>query len=269
MNGKKIAVIGAGNMGGALITGLVRSGEVNPEQITAVDLVESILEQHRVNLQVKISRDARGVVGDQDIVILGIKPQGWQPVAEGLKESLTSSQVIVSIMAGVQIASLEQVLGRDIPVVRVMPNLLAQVRSAGAAMCPGTCATETHLSVVREMLALVGDPIVVEESQMDAVTGLSGSGPAYVYSIIDALADGGVNVGLSKDAALKLATQTVLGAAKMVLESGEHPAVLKDRVTSAGGTTIAGLHTLEKGGFRATLMAAVEAATIRSSELGG
>ena len=153
--------------------------------------------------------------------------------------------------------------------VRAMPNILAQIGAAVSGLCLGRYAGEGHLRVARDILGAVGETVVVAEWQMDGVTGLSGSGPAYVYAMIDALADGGVKVGLSKEIALKLAAQTVLGAAKSVLETGEHPAVLKDRVTSPGGTTIAGLYAMEQGGFRAALMAAVEAATRRSQELGG
>ena len=265
---RRVAVIGAGNMGGALITGMARSGGLPPEQITAVDVVESILEGHRTTLGVRTSRDAREAVGGQDVIVLGLKPQSWQPVVDGFKDLLTPSHLVVSMMAGVRLSAIEGVLEGAIPVVRAMPNLLAQVRSCGAAVCLGQYAGGAHLETVQAMLELVGEPVVVDEAQMDAVTGLSGSGPAYVYAIIDALADGGVKVGLPKAVALKLAVQTVLGAARMVLESGEHPAVLKDRVTSPGGTTIAGLHALESGGFRAVLMGAVEAATRRSEELG-
>jgi pyrroline-5-carboxylate reductase len=149
-----------------------------------------------------------------------------------------------------------------------MPNILAQVRASVSAVCPGRYAGEDHVAVARDILGSVGQTVQVREDQMDAVTGLSGSGPAYVFTAIDALADGGVKVGLPKDVALTLAAQTVFGAAKMVLESEDHPAALKDRVTSPGGTTIAGLCAMEQGGFRAALIAGVEASTRRSEELG-
>lgn len=264
----KIAVIGAGNMGGALMTGWVRSGKVSPKQITAVDVVADLLTKRKEDLGVFTSTDARSVVADQDVIFLGVKPQYWQSTVASFKDVLSSEQLIVSFMAGIGIGALEAELD-GLPVVRMMPNILAQIGACGAGLCGGAHATAHHLDVVVSLLNLVGSAVVVTEGQMDAVTGLAGSGPAYVYTMIDALADGGVRVGLSKDDALKLAVQTVLGAAQMVQESGEHPAILKDRVTSAGGTTIAGLHALEKGGMRAAFMDAVEQATRRSQELGG
>lgn len=267
MKNKKIAVIGAGNMGGALMAGWIRSGEIAPEDITAVDLIAEVLDQRRRELGVQVAGDAREVVGHQDIVVLGVKPQFWKQTVVGFRDLLHGDQVIISFMAGVRIAALEAELG-SLPVIRAMPNVLAQVGAAGSGICAGAHVGEDHLSLALSLFNAVGAAVVVSESQMDAVTGLAGSGPAYVYAVIDALADGGVRSGLSKDMALTLATQTVLGAARMVAESGDHPAILKDQVTSAGGTTIAGLHALEQGGLRAALMDAVLAATERSSVLG-
>ncbi len=262
-----IAVIGAGNMGGALMTGWVRSGQIVPEHITAVDVVADLLAQRQTELGVRTSTDALAVIEAQDVIFLGVKPQYWVSTVASLKARLRPEQLVVSFMAGVRIEALEAELG-NVPVVRMMPNILAQIGACGAGVCAGKHASQEQLSLVLDLLNLVGTAIVVHEKQMDAVTGLAGSGPAYVYAMIDALADGGVRVGLPKEDALKLAVQTVLGAAQMVQESGLHPAVLKDRVTSAGGTTIAGLHALERGGVRAGLMDAVEAATRRSEELG-
>ncbi len=267
MTNEKIAVIGAGNMGGALMTGWIRSGQIAPENITAVDLVAEVLDQRKRELGVRVAADAREVVGQQDIVVLGVKPQSWKQTVAGFRDLLHRDQVIISFMAGVQIAALEAELGA-LPVIRAMPNLLAQVNAAGSGVCAGTHVGDDHLRLALALFDTVGAGIVVSESQMDAVTGLAGSGPGYVYAIIDALADGGVRSGLSKDMALTLATQTVLGAALMVAETGEHPAILKDRVASAGGTTIAGLHALEQRGMRAALMEAVWAATERSRALG-
>ena len=267
MINKRITVIGAGNMGGALMAGWIRSGEIAPENITAVDLIAEVLDQRKRELGVHIAADAREVVGHQDIVVLGVKPQFWKQTVEGFRDLLHCDQVIISFMAGVRIAALEAELG-SLPVIRAMPNVLAQVGAAGSGICAGAHVGEDHLSLALSLFNAVGAAVVVSESQMDAVTGLAGSGPAYVYAVIDALADGGVRSGLSKDMALTLATQTVLGAARRVAESGDHPAILKDQVTSAGGTTIAGLHALEQGGLRAALMDAVLAATERSSALG-
>ena len=262
-----IAVIGAGNMGGALMTGWVRSGKIAPEQITAVDVVADLLAQRQTELGVHTSTDALSAIDGQDVIFLGVKPQYWLATVASFKAKLRPDQWVVSFMAGVRIEALEAELGH-VPVMRMMPNILAQIGACGAGICAGKHASQDHVSLTLALLDLVGTAIVVNEAQMDAVTGLAGSGPAYVYAMIDALADGGVRMGLPKEDALKLVVQTVLGAAQMVQESGLHPAVLKDRVTSAGGTTIAGLHALERGGVRAGLMDAVVAATRRSEELG-
>ena len=265
---RKIAVIGAGNMGGAFITGMVRSGKIPPESITVVDLDAAVLSNHQALLGVRTCQQASQIVADQEVIVLALKPQIWQFALEEFKDKIHSGHLVVSMMAGVRLAAIEQALNIGCPVIRVMPNILAQVQASGSAMCAGTHAGEEHLQVARLLLETIGVAVTVREDQMDAVTGLSGSGPAYVYAMIDALADGGVKVGLSKEVALKLAVQTVLGAAKVVLESETHPAVLKDRVTSPGGTTIAGLHAMECSGFRAALMNGVEAAARRSEELG-
>ncbi len=265
---KHVAVIGAGNMGGALIAGLVQSGALPPERMTAVDIDDDLLESHRRTLGVKTVRDATSVAAEQDVVVLGLKPQVWASVLTPLATSLTGRQLVISIMGGVRTGAIEEVLGGRIPVVRAMPNILAQIRASVTAICPGRFAREAHLAAAEAILESVGASVRLGEAQMDAVTGLSGSGPAFVYVMIDALADGGVRMGIPRPIALKLAAETVLGGAKMVIDSGEHPAVLKDRVTSAGGTTIAGLQALEQGGYRAALMKAVEAATRRSEELG-
>ena len=268
MDDKRIAVVGAGNMGGALIAGLVQSGALPPERVTAVDIDDELLGSHRRILGVNAVRDAAAVAAEQDVVVLGLKPQVWASVVKPLAALLTSRQLVISIMGGVRTGSIEDVLGGRIPVVRAMPNIHARIRASVTAVCPGRFAQESHLAAAEAILASVGASVRLSEAQMDAVTGLSGSGPAFVYVMIDALADGGVRMGIPRPVALKLAAETVFGGAKMVIESGQHPAVLKDRVTSAGGTTIAGLQALELGGFRAALMKAVEAATRRSEELG-
>ena len=265
---KNIVVVGAGNMGGALIAGLVQSGTVPPERVTAVDIDAALLDSHRRSLGVNTSRDVAAVAAKQDVLVLGLKPQIWAPVVAPLVSSLTDRQMVLSIMGGVRTRAIEEVLGGRAPVVRAMPNILAQIRASVAAVCPGRFAEDAHVAAAESILQSVGESVRVSEAQMDAVTGLSGSGPAFVYVMIDALADGGVKMGIPKPVALKLAAQTVFGSAKMVIRSGQHPAVLKDQVTSAGGTTIAGLQALELGGFRAALMEAVEAATRRSEELG-
>ena len=261
---KKIVVIGAGNMGGALIRGLVKNVEAT--QITAVDIDSELLKRLQREVGVNVSEDATFAVAASDVVVIAIKPQHLSDVA-GLRSAMIPGRLIVSIAAGVSTSKLESVFG-DVPVVRTMPNILAQVCASVAGLCKGRFSSEQHLAVASAILGAVGETVVVDEQQMDAVTGLSGSGPAYVFALIDALADGGVKCGLPKATATKLAIQTVLGAARMVVESGEHPMSLKDKVTSPGGTTIAGLKALEDGEFRATVINAVKAATKRSAELG-
>jgi pyrroline-5-carboxylate reductase len=268
LDGKTTAVIGAGNMGGALISGLVESGLMPPESVTAVDIDDDILLGHESRLGVATSKDAGTAVKGKDVVVLSLKPQIWKSVVDPIVGSFEDTHLVISIMGGVQGKAIESALGKSVPVVRAMPNICALVGEAVTGIAGGQYAEENHLDLAEAVLKSVGETVRLQESQMDAVTGLSGSGPAYVYTIIDALADGGVKVGLPKPIALKLAAQTVYGAAKMVMESGEHPSVLKDRVTTPGGTTIAGLAVMEGSGVRAALMAAVEAATKRSEELG-
>ncbi len=266
---KSIVVIGAGNMGGAILVGAVESGAVAPETVTAVDLEEELLTRHRDRLNVGTSTDAAAVAGEADVILLALKPQIWQAVVEVFAHQVKPTATVVSIMAGIGTDALAAALPDGVAVVRSMPNLMAQVGAAASALCGGRGAGEEHLARAEALLGSVGVTVRVDESQMDAVTGLSGSGPAFVFVMIDALADGGVRAGLPRPVAQQLATQTVLGSAKMVLESNESPAVLKERVTSPGGTTIAGIRALEDGGFRAALMAAVEAAAERSQELSG
>lgn len=268
LTNKRIAVIGAGNMGGALVGGLVESAVLPADRVTAVDVVSELVDGLKERHGVAGSADASAAVAEADLVVLAVKPQVWQSVVAGFSEAVGSGHLVISIMAGVRTDALEAAFGEGVPVVRAMPNILALVGEAVSALCPGTWATDEHLSTAETVLGAVGDSVRVTETQMDAVTGLSGSGPAYVYTIIDALADGGVKAGLPKPVALKLAVGTVLGAARMVAETGLHPGELRDRVTSPGGTTIAGLQAMETGGVRAALMAAVEAAARRSAELG-
>ena len=203
-----------------------------------------------------------------DVIVIAVKPQIVDRILGALSASLNESDLVISIAAGVPIEALEARLPDGARVVRAMPNTAAIALAGATAIAPGAHATEDDLEVARALFEAVGRCVVVDESLLDAVTGLSGSGPAYVMLMIEALADGGVKVGLGRDTALLLAAQTVYGAAKLQLETGEHPGRLKDMVTSPGGTAIAGLHTLEAGGLRTTLIDAVEAASRRAAELG-
>jgi pyrroline-5-carboxylate reductase len=212
--------------------------------------------------------DNHALVKASDVVVLAVKPQVIDKVLEGASGDFRPGQLVISVAAGVPVAAIESRLADGVHVVRSMPNTPATVDAGATAIAPGTFATEADLEVARKLFAAVGRVVTLDESLLDAVTGLSGSGPAYVMLMIEALADGGVKVGLHRDTALLLAAQTVFGSAKLLLETGEHPGRLKDMVTSPGGTAIAGLHTLESGGLRRTLIDAVEAATARSQALG-
>ncbi|MEX0716428.1 MAG: pyrroline-5-carboxylate reductase, partial [Planctomycetaceae bacterium] len=205
---------------------------------------------------------------EADVIVLAVKPQHMAEALSQLAGHLHETQLVVSIAAGVPIATIAQSLGENVRIVRVMPNTPALVGAGASAFALGGAATADDAELAERLFATVGIAVRVPEDLLDAVTGLSGSGPAYVYQAIEALSDGGVRVGLPRDVATKLAAQTVLGAARMVLDTGEHPAALKDAVTSPGGTTIAGLHALEQGGLRKCLIDAVVAATARSRELG-
>ena len=254
-------------MGSSLAIGLARHGRIPPSQLTVVDIRADALEP-LARLGMRTSVEVEDAARDQDVVILAIKPQIAAEVLETLAPHLRGDQLLVSIMAGVSTSSIEEWLGGDAPLVRTMPQITARLGVAATAVCTGRHASKRHAELARELFDAVGTAVMVEESQMDGVTGLSGSGPAYVYSIIEALSEGGVRVGLSRQVATKLAIQTVLGAASMALESGEQPGTLRDQVTSPGGTTFAGLQALERGGLSEALIGAVEAAAERSVELG-
>ena len=263
----RIGLIGAGSMGGALVGGLLRADRIAPTGIVASDVDVERLTGLRERWGICTVEDNGACVQDADLVLLAVKPQVIAGVLDEIAGNVESGKTVLSIVAGIRTAFIEERLGA-VPVVRIMPNTPALLGSGISAICPGQHAARSHLDRASEIMGAVGEVVEVSEREMDAVTGLSGSGPAYVYLMIEALADGGVRMGLARETALKLATHTVLGAAKMVAEAGEHPVSLKDRVASPGGTTIAGLHELEKGGIRAVLMNAVEAAARRSEELG-
>ena len=268
MKAKKIGFVGAGNMAGALIKGLLHSGTVGPAQIQASDIREERLAELASEHGITVTKDNAELAAWSDIVVLAVKPQVIDKVMVPIARTIRSHALVVSIAAGVPIESLESRLPQNTRVVRTMPNTAAIALAGATAIAPGTHASDEDLGLARQLFEATGRVVVLEESLLDAVTGLSGSGPAYVMLMIEALADGGVKVGLHRETALLLAAQTVYGSAKLLLETGEHPGRIKDSVTSPGGTAIAGLHTLEAGGLRRTLIDAVEAATRRSIELG-
>ena len=266
---KTLCFIGSGNMGEALVSGLVLSGSARPGNIICTDPREERLDELRTRYGVKTSTDNLAAVRASEIVIYAVKPQLMAEVLKETAELLDMSKLVVSIAAGVPLRAIESLLQKELRLIRVMPNIAASVKESATALSAGKHARREDVELALSIFNSVGKTVFLRENYlMDAITGLSGSGPAYIFIIVDALADAGVKMGLSRKDAQFLAAQTVMGAAKMLMETGEHPGQLKDRVTSPGGTAIAGIHTLEKGGLRTTLINAVEAATLRSKELG-
>lgn len=266
---KKIGFIGSGNMGEALISGLVMSNATKPENIICSDVRKEPLQDIHEKYGVFTTTSNMEVVERSDIIIYSTKPQILGKVLKQTASGLDRSKLIISIAAGVPLAAIEAGLGKELRLIRVMPNICAFVKASATAIAAGQYVEEGDIELAKAIFDSVGISVFIEENiLMDAFTGLSGSGPAYIFMIVDAMADAGVKMGLSRKDSLLLSSQTVLGAAKMLLESKEHPGQLKDRVTSPGGTAIAGIHTLEAGGLRTTIINAVESATNRSMELG-
>ncbi len=269
LTGKKIGFIGSGNMGEALVSGLVQSKAAQPEDILCSDIDPELLDEIKEKYGVCVTPDNIEVARTSDIIVYATKPQILGSVLKQTADALDMSKLIISIAAGVPLAAIAAGLGKELRLIRVMPNICAFVKESATAIAAGEFVLENDVAMARAIFDSVGKTVFIQENTlMDAFTGLSGSGPAYIFTIVDAMADAGVKMGLSRKNALFLSTQTVLGAAKLLQESGEHPGQLKDRVASPGGTAIAGIHTLEQGGLRTTLINAVESATKRSKELG-
>ncbi len=264
----RVGFIGAGKMATALAAGLCRAGFTTPAAVIACDLLPAAAKQFAAATGAGIVASVAEVAQRADVVVVAVKPQQVGSVLAELAGVLEVRHLVVSIAAGVSLEALCGTLGARRRIVRVMPNTPCLVGESASAFSVGGGATPDDARLVERMFAAVGLAIALPESLLDAVTGLSGSGPAFVYLMIEALSDGGVRMGLPRPVALQLAAQTVRGAARMVLETGTHPGELKDAVASPAGTTIAGLHALEIGGVRGCLMNAVEAATLRSRELG-
>src|SRR5574342_503211 len=261
---KKIAILGTGNMGEALVKGLLRAGKATPDLPVCSDPRAERREEIQKRYGVHVTADNRAACAQADIVVIAVKPQTMDVLLDEIASAIDAKKLVISIAAGVPIGAIARKLGAGVRIIRTMPNTPALVGAGATALARGPHATDADLEQALALFEAVGVAVVVEEHHLDAVTGLSGSGPAFVFMAIEALADGGVKVGLARPIALALAAQAVMGSAKLVLETGEHPGRLKDQVTSPGGTSIAGIHALESGGFRAALMAAVEAATKRS-----
>lgn len=262
-----VAFVGAGNMAGALIRGLIGTGTVPADRIVASDPDRARLEALRSELGVRTSADNADALRVADVIVLAIKPQVFQQVLPELAAPLPASALVISIAAGISTKIIEEALPSGARVVRTMPNTPALVGAGATAISGGSAATDADLALAETLFRSVGVCVRVPEAQIDAVTGLSGSGPAYVFAMIEALRDAGVREGLSEETALLLASQTVFGAARLLLEGTDSPETLRERVTSPGGTTRAGLDSLEASGFAETVAGAVRAATRRSNEL--
>lgn len=254
-------------MGSALAAGITRSGALAPDNITLYDAHAAQARTVAAQLGARCADSVRSAIDESDIILIAVKPGVVPRVLAEIGQSIERRQFVISIAAGVPTTKIESLLPDGVPVVRAMPNTAAQVGEAATALAAGAHADSEHIGWAVHLFDAVGSATVVDEKLLDAVTGLSGSGPAYVYLFIEALVDAGVKAGLTRDVARQLAAQTVYGAAKMVLETGDHPAKLKDDVTTPGGTTIAGLAVLERAGVRIALIDAVEAAAQRSREL--
>jgi pyrroline-5-carboxylate reductase len=265
---RRIGFIGAGNMAEAIIRGLLESGTMAPEHITAADVVPERLAFMETTYRISTTSDNAALVKGSDILVLAIKPQVAGQVLAHIGPHTDDSKLLISIVAGLTTATMTAALGPGTRIVRTVPNTPVFVAEGMVSLASDGPARAEDYAVARAIFSPVGRVISIEEKHMDAAIGVSGSGPAYGFVMIEALADGGVKMGLPRPVAYELAAQTLLGAAKMCLESGRHPGQLKDMVTSPGGTTIAALHKMEAAGVRAALMDAVEAATRRSEELG-
>ncbi len=264
----KIAFIGAGNMAEALIRGLIASGVYKPGDIVAADVLKKRLEHLSAEYKIKISDKNNKAAKQADIIVLSVKPNHVLNVLEEISPELTPSKIVITIAAGISIPAVSQVLENKTKIIRVMPNTPALVLAGASVLYCNENVNSKERQRVKKIFESVGIAYIVEdEALLDPATGLSGSGPAFVSIFIEALSDGGVKMGLPRDMAHTLAAQTVYGTAKMIIEGDAHPAEFKDRVSSPAGTTIEGIHYLEKGGFRSSTISAVEAATRRSKEL--
>ena len=268
MNSRKIGIIGGGNMGVALAQGIIKTQWADAKRIIIAEPLKDKHDQLKtVAKGVNITASNLEAAKFADVIVLSIKPQILLRVIDEMKPALKDSKLLISVAAGITTAQMEKKAGVKLPVIRAMPNIAAVVREAATAICPGRYATEDDMDAARHIFESVGIVVHVEEYLMDAVTGLSGTGPMYVFQILEGLSDAGVKAGLSRHTANILAVQTLIGSSTLIQETKEHPAKLKDLVTSPGGTAISALHSLEKNGLKALLIDAVEVAAKRSSEL--
>jgi len=263
----RIAFMGAGKMGEAMISGLLKSGKYQPEDIRAYEIIETRAKYMTQTYKIKCVSDPKEAASFADITVIAVKPADVKSALEEIAPAMKTGKVVVSIAAGVTLDFIKKNLPANVPVVRVMPNLACMVREAMIVVCPSENTKQQDLETVTSVLSLLGRVMRLDEKYINLATGLVGSGPAYIYLIIEALADASVRLGLPKDVSIVLAAQMTLGAAKMVAETGEHPAKLKDMVTTPAGTTIEGLLALEEGKLRAVIINAVTKAAERAKQL--
>lgn len=264
---KKVAVLGAGKIGGILLQALLRDGLLSPTQVWATVAHPERARTLKEKLKVHAGTDNVEAVRDAEVIFLGVKPQVVADVIRDIRAHVNKNQLLISVAASVPTEMIERGLEKEVPVVRAMPNTPCVLGAGMTGICKGRFAQKNHLDIATKFFNAVGRTVVVDEKHMDAVTGLSASGPAYIYIILESLAEAGVKVGLPRDVATLLATQTALGAARVVLETGDHPALLKDAVTTPAGCTIDGIMELEEGKLRVTLIKAVVKAVQRAKEL--
>jgi len=265
--GLRVAVLGAGKMGGILLQAFLKNNLLAPEQITATVQHPERALALSAQFGVDVITDNLEAAKRADVILIGVKPIQVPALIETIKPALSSDKLVLSFAASVMTKSIEEASGIDLAVIRAMPNTPAMLAAGITALCAGRFVSEAQMAIAQRIFQTVGRTVVVDEKHMDAVTGLSGSGPAFLYIIIEALAEAGVNVGLPRDVATLLAAQTTYGSARMVLETGYHPALLKDAVTTPAGCTVDGILELEEGGLRVTLIKAVKRATQRAKEL--
>jgi len=267
MPGIKVAILGTGKMGGILLQAFLKNNLLHPEQLLAT--VAHPERAHALSAQysVEVTTDNLAAAMQADVILLGVKPIQVPALVAEIRPALTPQKLLLSFAASVKTSAIEEAAGIDIPVIRSMPNTPAMLGAGITALCGGRFVSEQQFGIAQRIFNTVGRTVIVDEKHMDAVTGLSGSGPAFIYIIIEALAEAGVNVGLPRDIATQLAAQTTYGSARMVLETGYHPALLKDAVTTPAGCTVDGILELEEGGLRVTLIKAVKRATQRAREL--
>lgn len=267
LKGKKLAVIGVGKLGEALITGLLKEGNLQAKDISGSVCHEASLERVKNKLNIEVTLDNKKIANDADVILLAVKPQNMDSVLGQIKDVIDSKKLVISVAASVSTSFVEQRLNQSVAVVRAMPNTPCVMNAGMTGICPGTHSSAEQMALAKEIFDCVGKTVLIDESLMDGLTALSASGPAYLYVVIESLAEAGVKLGIPRETSTLLAAQTMYGAARMVLESNAHPALLKDMVTTPAGCTIDGLMELEEGKLRVTLIKAVVKAAQRAREL--